>query len=389
MKTSSFAFLCLTSLALAAPSPQRPDSGYGSKPDKAEQTILVGSYTTSIYTLKLSKSNAKPRLSLVASSPVGSSAPSWISKGPGEMTVLASFENANIMQTFNFDPKAGALTPQSKPVETVVGPVYSGFTLDGKHAIALGYTNGGYTMASYNGSDLRPMNVTYPSGDPLAPVPANDTKSTHPHGFMEHPTLPLIYVTNVPQNAVHTYELKDCSLVYRATLEVAGGPRHMVVNDAGTLAWVVTETSTEVVSLAIGGNGTISLNKGDRRALTEPGKVKGFGGEIVLSTDEKHVVASNRQVEGSQNDFLTTFELKEDGTLGEARYTDTKGQRVRSMAFNDDSSLLVLGNQANDTIAVFSRESSTGELTMATDLFNITAAANETTPVQPAAFLWY
>lgn len=376
MKPSIFLYAALANMALAAPSGKKTD-----------QTILVGSYTSSIYTLKLSTVDKNARLSLVSNNPTGSSAPSWLSRGPDASTILTCYEVGNAMQTFDFDAKTGKLAADSDPVETVTGPSYCAMTADKAHAIALGYTNGGHTLASYKDGKLEALPVEYADDDPLKPVPQNDTTSTHPHMFIQHPSLPLMYVVNLAQNAVHTYEFKDQKLSYKESLDVPGGPRHVQINAAGTLAWVITEKSSEVVPLSIAEDGRLDLN-GDRGALTESGKVKGAGGEILLTADEKYIVASNRQVEGDQNDFLTTFEVKEDGKLGAAQYTDTKGQKVRGMAFNDDSSLLVLGNGANDTIAVYSRESCSGALTIMTDLFNIKDEAKESTAVGPSAFLW-
>ncbi|KAI9788977.1 MAG: hypothetical protein M1816_006435 [Peltula sp. TS41687] len=350
----------------------------------AEPVILVGSYTSSIYALKLSDS----KLSLLSSNPTGSSSPSWISRVSGD-TILASFEDADLMQTFLLSRQTGKLVAQSKPVQTVKGPAYSGVTLDGQHAIALGYSNGGYTLASCDGDELRPMRLSYASGDPLASVPEADTTSTHPHMFLQHPALPLIYVVDLARDALHTYELESNTnrLVYQRTLDVPGGPRHVILNKAATRGWVITEMSSVVVPLTIDHAGIVRLD-GEPSPLTEQGKVKGAGAAILLTSDEKYIVASNRQVQGNQNDFLTTLEVKADGTLGAAQYTDTMGQRVRGMAFNEDSSLLIVGNQSNDTIAVFSRNAESGKLELMSGLFDIRRAAGEMGPVQPSAFLW-
>lgn len=386
MKHSSFLYAALANVALAAPSGKNGLMPRASDPS-VETNILVGSYTSSIYTLQLSTANGKSRLSLVSNNPTGSAAPSWLARGPTDGTILTCYEVGNAMQTFDYDVKTGKLAADSEPVKTVVGPSYCAMTSDKANALALGYTNGGHTFASYKDGKLEPIPVEYADNDPQKPVDANDTTSTHPHMFVQHPSLPLVYIVNLAQNAVHTYELKDQKLSYKVSLEIEGGPRHIQINAAGTLAWVVTEKSSEVVPLSINKEGKLDLN-GDRKGMTEAGKVKGAGGEILLTADEKHIVASNRQVEGTQNDFLTTFKLNKDGTLGEAQYTDTKGQKVRGMAFNKDSSLLVLGNGANDTIAVYSRESCNGKLTPITDLFNIKDEAKESTAVGPSAFLW-
>jgi hypothetical protein len=53
----------------------------------------------------------------------------------------------------------------------------------------------------------------------------------------------------------------------------------------------------------------------DPVAITQANQAIGAGAEILLSQDERVIVASNRQVTGGQNDFLTTFEVDYSKTI--------------------------------------------------------------------------
>jgi 6-phosphogluconolactonase (cycloisomerase 2 family) len=102
------------------------------------------------------------------------------------------------------------------------------------------------------------------------------------------------------------------------------------------------------------------------------------------------IVASNRQVNGSQNDFLTTFNVdSSSGLLTNPTTYDTKGQVVRGLAFNNDSSPLIFGHQTNGTVGMFGRDAGSNKLTLLTqNLLNLTAAANFNTSVGPSSFVF-
>jgi 6-phosphogluconolactonase (cycloisomerase 2 family) len=162
----------------------------------------------------------------------------------------------------------------------------------------------------------------------------------------------------------------------------------MVINKEGTFGWVLTEISCMIHPVRIDNAGKLTYN-GQPVAITQANQAVGAGAEILLSHDERMIVASNRQVTGGQNDFLTTFEVDSEGHLSKPTVYDTKGQVVRGLAFNKDSTLLVFGHQTNGTVGMFGRDAEANKLTLLTpNLLNLTAAAKIQSPAAPAAFVF-
>jgi 6-phosphogluconolactonase (cycloisomerase 2 family) len=224
--------------------------------------------------------------------------------------------------------------------------------------------------------------------DPNLFLGPNSSHPTHPHQFVEHPKLDAGYINNLGANLTSLYHFKDGKMSFQGSLKVYGGPRHLVINKEGTLAWVLTETSCMIHPVKIDKVGKMTYN-GQPVAITQANQAVGTAGEILLSHDERLIVASNRQVTGSQNDFLTTFEVDSEGHLSKPTTYETKGQVVRGLAFNKDSTLLVFGHQTNGTIGMFGRDTETNNLTLLTpNLLNLTAVAKIQSPAAPAAFVF-
>ena len=251
------------------------------------------------------------------------------------------------------------------------------------------FTEGGYVVARYfaNGTSF-PITQDSNPNDPNRFLGPNPSSPTHPHEFVEHPKLGVGYIPNLGANLTSFYQFKDGKLSFQSALKVDGGPRHMVINKAGTLGWIVTEVSCQIQPVKFDETGNLTAN-GDPVAITQDNQAVGAGGEILLSQDERMIIASNRQVSGSQNDFLTTFEVDSEGHLANPATFDTKGQVIRGLAFNSDTTLLVFGHQTNGTVGMFGRDAGANKLTLLTpNLLNLTDAAKIQSPAAPSSFVF-
>jgi 6-phosphogluconolactonase (cycloisomerase 2 family) len=104
-------------------------------------------------------------------------------------------------------------------------------------------------------------------------------------------------------------------MTFQGSLKVDGGPRHMVTNKEGTFGWVLTEVSCMIQPVKIDRQTRKLTYNGSPVAITQANQAVGAGAEILLSHDERMILASNLQTEGHQNDYLMTFEV--DDTNGE------------------------------------------------------------------------
>lgn len=355
----------------------------------ANTTMLVGTedaVNDLVYTISF---NGKDEIDFVTQTNVSNKAPSWLALNPTDNTkLLVVYEGSNEYQNFKIGQN-NQITPEFSAQDAGVGPPFGVFSNDGNFMVFADFTDGGYVVARYfpNGTSF-PITQEENPDDPNLFRGPNPSSPTHPHEFVEHPKLGVGYIPNLGANLTSFYQFNDGKLTFQSSLPVAGGPRHMVINQEGTFGWIVTETSCQIQPVKIDAAGNLTSN-GDPVAITQGNQAVGAGGEILLSQDERMIIASNRQVTGSQNDFLTTFEVNSEGHLTNPTTYDTKGQVVRGLAFNNDSSLLVFGHQTNGTVGMFGRDATANTLTLLTpNLLNLTSAANIQTPAAPSAFVF-
>jgi 6-phosphogluconolactonase (cycloisomerase 2 family) len=355
----------------------------------ANTTILVGTEDTVddlVYTIAF---NGNDEIDLLTQTNVSNKAPSWLALNPTDNTkLLVVYEGSDMYQNFKIG-QGGQLTPEFTAQDAGVGPAFGVFSNDGDFMVFADFTDGGYVVARYfaNGTSF-PIPQDQNPDDPNLFLGPNPSSPTHPHEFVEHPKLDVGYINNLGANLTAFYQFQDGKLTFQSSLKVDGGPRHMVINKEGTFGWIVTEISCQIQPVKFDEAGNLTAN-GDPVAITQDNQAVGAGGEILLSQDERMIVASNRQVTGSQNDFLTTFEVDSEGQLTNPTTYDTKGQVVRGLAFNNDTTLLVFGHQTNGTVGMFGRDAQTNKLTLLTpNLLNLTAAANIQSPVAPSSFVF-
>ena len=334
--------------------------------------------------------NGKDEIDYVTQTNVTHKMPSWLSLHPTDKKkLLVVDEGSGKYQNFKIG-KDGKLTAEYKAMQTGPGPAFGTFSKDGKYMVFADYPDGGYHVARYNLADgsSYPIPQIQNPADPNLYLGPNASHPTHPHQFVEHPKLDVGYITNLGGNLTAFYHFKDGKMTFQGSLRIDGGPRHMTINKEGTLGWVLTEISCMIHPVKIDKAGKLTHN-GHPVVITQANQAVGAGAEILLSRDERMVVASNRQKTGSQNDFLTTFEVDSEGLLSKPTTYDTKGQVVRGLAFNKDSTLLVFGHETNGTIGMYGRDAEANKLTLLTpNLLNLTTAAKIQSPATVAAFVF-
>ncbi len=176
---------------------------------------------------------------------------------------------------------------------------------------------------------------------------------SHAHQVVYNPKLQLLFVVDLGLDTVFTYEInKDSKLVSKKdiTLNKGVGPRHLVISEKG---WVycLTEYSHEIYV----------FNEKGEIVKRYPTIDKNFNGitaaAIRLTNDQKHLYVSNRGY-----DVITHFHVLDDGLLKLQKIYQSHGKHPRDFNLSLDESYLVVGNMHSNNIAIFERNTKTGDL---------------------------
>ncbi len=133
------------------------------------------------------------------------------------------------------------------------------------------------------------------------------------------------------------------------------GPRHIALTKKGDRAFVMNELNSTLSSYAISKTGELSEVE-SASTLPPSFKATNSGAHVLLSSDGRHVYASNRG-----HDSIAAFTVAADGSLDPIEYEPTRGRTPRHFDIDDRGELLVVANQDSGSLMVF-RVGDTGAL---------------------------
>lgn len=155
--------------------------------------------------------------------------------------------------------------------------------------------------------------------------------------------------------SVHSGELKEASVF---TTKPGSGPRHITFHPNGKFAYVMTELSSEVVVLHYNENDGSFAAQQYIPAIPEDFSETNDGSAVHISADGQYVYAGNRG-----HNSIAVYKVDQDsGQLTFVEWTSTEGNWPRDFVLDPTGEFLVATNQKSNTMALFSRDTSTGKL---------------------------
>ncbi|AUP79524.1 lactonase family protein [Flavivirga eckloniae] len=180
----------------------------------------------------------------------------------------------------------------------------------------------------------------------------------HAHQVAIHPNKRDIYVCDLGIDTIKAYRFQDSELVPNQAKDIlvtkGGGPRHMVFNKEGSLAYVLNELT-----------GTVSVLKYENDMFKEtsthsalPEDYKGIpsGSAIRIHPEGTFLYTANRKLEA-----ITIFNIKRD-KLELIDYQYTRGDEVREFNITPDGKWLIACHQNSHDTVVYKIKSD-GKLT--------------------------
>lgn len=192
----------------------------------------------------------------------------------------------------------------------------------------------------------------------------NKERQEKPHvhfaGFT--PDEKYVTVVDLGIDQLISYEVNNGQLKNVNSLAVrpGSGPRHLAFHPNGGYAYLMTEMSSEVVALKYnhedGSFKELQYISTIPKAFTENSQ----GSAIIISSDGRFVYAANR----GHNSIAVFSVNQETGELTFVEHTPTEGDWPRDFVLDPTENFLIASNQNSSNLVLFKRDSITGKLTL-------------------------
>ncbi|KAK3111593.1 hypothetical protein LTR53_013011 [Teratosphaeriaceae sp. CCFEE 6253] len=354
--------------------------------------LFVSDYGGNITTFSLTASNGTYDLSKTFQTTDCAPNPSWLTVDIDRGLLFCMNEGLETVNgslssfTINHDGSLKHIKNETTVSGPVNGVIYGNAA--GQRGIALAHYTGSEVsswLLKGGGNFELNQNIPYTLAQP-GPNAARQ-EAPHEHEAITDPTGQYILVPDLGADLVRVFSWDKTTLDLKALspLEAPGGsgPRHAAfwnpyaVTGAGsdTYFYLVSELASTVTSYAV----TYLPNNGGLN-FTEVFKSTTYGllnlpegnapAEIHVTPDNRFLIISNRnntsfhlpQPDGSvvPSDSLATFRLLADGTLAWVQLWPSGGLFPRQFSIDGTGSLVAVGNQNSQNVAILSRDVATG-----------------------------
>ncbi len=247
---------------------------------------------------------------IINTQPIGSASPCYVAVSPDGRFVVTANYNGSSAAVFPIQAD-GSLAPRSQLIEFGgCGPVTDRQEKSHPHCIA--FTPGGRYML------------------------VNDLGSDRLHQFS----------VRIGEDSI-TASVPDGEIAIRP----GAGPRHIVFNDRGDMAYLINEIGDDVTVLKFDGSNLTPVQYIPADTVGAQG-----AGDIHLSPDGKHLYASLRL----KNDGVVTFDVDpESGLLLYKAHTPTAAH-PRNFAISPDGRMMLVAGRDDDAVQIFTIDKETG-----------------------------
>ncbi len=239
-------------------------------------------------------------------------------------------------------------------------PCHLSLSPDGRYLAWAEYRNANVgVMAIGDDGLLAPLDSAHHEGHGPNPV---RQEAAHCHFAAFTPDMSRLLVCDLGLDRIFSYELSENRLVHRADEDYVSapgsGPRHIAFLPGTDFAFLVTELSSEVVSLRLR-RGAAPEEICRRTMLPEGGcDVVTKAAAIHLSPARGWLLASNRG-----HDSIAAFRVDaKTGMLESGPISKLTGRFPRDFAFTPDGAFVIVGHKLSNEIASYRFDSRTGAL---------------------------
>jgi 6-phosphogluconolactonase len=191
--------------------------------------------------------------------------------------------------------------------------------------------------------------------------PRQEKPHTHYSGLTQDEK--YLAVVDLGIDALITYAIHNDGTLEKVKLlplKAGSGPRHLAFHPNGNFAYIMTEFSSEVIVLSYHQeNGHFSEIQ-YFSTLPADFSEKSQGSAIHISSDGRFIYAGNR----GHNSIAVFSVNQESGELSFVEHTPTEGDWPRDFALDPTEKFIVASNQESGNLTLFARDVNSGRLTL-------------------------
>ncbi|MEP4077554.1 lactonase family protein [Haloferula sp.] len=193
----------------------------------------------------------------------------------------------------------------------------------------------------------------------------------HAHSIFPGPDNQFAYAPDLGTDSVEIYKLDVASgkltQAGAAKSPAGAGPRHMKFSKNSKQLYLLNELDTSVSVFNRIADGQLEKIQ-DLSTLADEPVLEGMScSEIRVHPNGRFVFTANRDTKNKGNDSITTFKVKEDGTLERVSIASAEVSIPRNINLSPSGKWLITGGQRSNDLAIFSVDPATGALKKAGD----------------------
>lgn len=257
-----------------------------------------------------------------------------------------------------------------------------------------------------DGKLSEPLQIIYPNISQTGPIPSRQDRSFSHHVILD-PTSQFVLIPDLGGDLIRVFKYDKKTVAPLQELsplvaEPGAGPRHAVFwkspkKHGDLFLFFNGELSQKVYSYKVAYTAAgLSFTKVTDVAALDAQLPSNTAptSEIAISPDHRFLIVANRERSFASSplhrtgpsDTLSTFKLKEDGTLALIQTAPSGGYLPRQFSLNKKGDRVAVGHQGNNTVVVWKRDVESGKIVSEADGGKI---GSQTLYGQVAFVQWY
>ncbi|MFX3619389.1 MAG: lactonase family protein [Sporolactobacillus sp.] len=286
--------------------------------------------------------------------------PTYLAFSPDHQKLYSVIKEGNQggIALFAID-KQGSLEKIGEQLDAGAPPCYLNLNPEGTVLAAANYHRGTVSIYSIGGEGA-PFTLTdnvCHSGSGSDP---ERQEGPHVHYADYSPDGRFLVAVDLGTDQLTSYQENEGKLIEKAVFDFAPGtgPRHLIFHPKASFAYVLSELSSEIITLRFDPLNGRFTHLETRSALPDDFDGHSQGAAIKFSADGRFLYASNR---GS--DSIGIFRVhSESGHLSRVKHVPVAGTWPRDFEISPSGKFLIAANQNSSNLVLFACNQETGEL---------------------------